>query len=120
MNIGYRIVAARTALGWKQRQLAELLEARNVMTQQTLSALETGKAKGTTKVLELAEALGVNPQWLQTGEGPMWLADASGQEIPSALVPLFIRLAELDRQQRLTPELVAALMAVAELATVSP
>jgi transcriptional regulator with XRE-family HTH domain len=36
----------------------------------TIRDIENGRNRATTKLLQLAKALRVNPQWLDTGKGP--------------------------------------------------
>lgn len=48
----------------------ELAKAVNT-TQGSISDLESGRNKSTTNLIEIAEALGVNPTWLATGQGEM-------------------------------------------------
>lgn len=66
MSIGTRVKAARKKAGLTQKELA----AKAGMKQSTLSELETGESAGTTSIASLANALGVNALWLETGDGP--------------------------------------------------
>lgn len=75
MNLGTRIREQRKAKGWSQAKLAE----ESGISQQMLSKLERGKAFGTTEIVDLARALQVSPQWLESGEEPM-----QAQEITQA------------------------------------
>lgn len=47
------------------------LEAKSGVSQKTISKIERGDQKSTTKIVQLASACGVRPEWLGTGEGPM-------------------------------------------------
>lgn len=67
MTMGHRIRFRREMLGWSQTDLA----ASSGISQQMISKLERGKARGTTEFVALARALGVSPTWLKYGEGPM-------------------------------------------------
>jgi phage repressor protein C with HTH and peptisase S24 domain len=63
-GIGERIRKRREELGWSQPQLAKKIGG---ITYQAIQAIEKG---GNTKHLNgIARALGVNPDWLETGEG---------------------------------------------------
>ena len=63
-----RLLEARKASGYSQRELAEKVG----MKQSTYQALEavSGKSQGTTLLPQMAFVLGVNAYWLATGEGP--------------------------------------------------
>ena len=65
MTLGKRIKAKREELKMTQSKLAELVGIR----QPTLSDLEKGINSNTTKILEIANALDVTPEWLMYGEG---------------------------------------------------
>lgn len=71
MTLGERIKQARERAGLSQAALAQAAGIR----QQTLSALEAGRAATTRSIVPLAEALGVPATWLERGgpetiEGP--------------------------------------------------
>ncbi len=73
MSLGKRVAQARASRGWDQRRLADEVRKINPKLKSgvsTISSIETGKAKRTSMVYELSEALGVNERWLMTGEGP--------------------------------------------------
>lgn len=63
MTLGKRIKAKREELKMTQSKLAELVGIR----QPTLSDLEKGVNSNTTKILEIANALDVTPEWLMYG-----------------------------------------------------
>lgn len=44
---------------------------RSGVQQKTISKLVTGKQRHSTKIVELAHALGIDPTWLATGQGEM-------------------------------------------------
>lgn len=72
-HMGRRVAEARAGRGWDQRRLAD--EVRRVNPSlgcgvSTISSIETGKARRTSIVYELAQALGVTEKWLMTGQGP--------------------------------------------------
>lgn len=72
-TLGKRVAQARAGRGWDQRRLADEIKRINPTLNSgvsTISSIETGKARRTSIVYELAEALGVTERWLMTGEGP--------------------------------------------------
>jgi transcriptional regulator with XRE-family HTH domain len=72
-TLGRRVAQARAGRGWDQRRLADEIKRINPTLNSgvsTISSIETGKARRTSIVYELAEALGVTERWLMTGEGP--------------------------------------------------
>lgn len=67
-TVGKRISYAREVRGIASQQaLADLVG----VSQSTIGNLEADTRKRPRNLLKLAEALGVNPEWLETGEGPM-------------------------------------------------
>jgi len=66
-DIGKRLRQAREAADLTQPQLAELAG----VSQALISALERGVRKQSRSVVRLADALGVRPEWLSDGDGPM-------------------------------------------------
>ena len=62
-----RVKQRMQELDIKQDELAKAAE----LTQPAIFKLLAGKTKRTTRLAEIAKALGVRPQWLATGEGPM-------------------------------------------------
>lgn len=65
-TIGDRVRKAREALGWGTPRLAKEVK---VLTSQSIQGLESGESRGTKYVVELAKALGQDPEWLATGKG---------------------------------------------------
>ncbi|HHZ56505.1 XRE family transcriptional regulator [Xanthomonas vasicola] len=74
-TIGDRIREARKARGLSRPDLAKL----SGIKYPTLAGIENNDQTGTTQLPELAEALGVNVRWLQSGMGPR---DASEKAQP--------------------------------------
>lgn len=66
MTIGERIKQARQLKGMTRPQLSEA----SGVKYPTLAGIENNDQAGTTQLPALAEALGVNIRWLQTGKGP--------------------------------------------------
>ena len=73
-----RINAAMNAADMSQGALAKA----SGVAQPTIWRLTSGNAQGSTKIVEIANALGVRSEWLSTGAGPM---RADGQQ-PAAPV----------------------------------
>lgn len=71
-TIGDRVRIARKDNGMTQGQLAAAVG----IAQPTLSNLEKGKHAETVKIVEIAKILGVRPEWLSSGVGPMRADDA--------------------------------------------
>jgi len=63
MSLGTRIRQTREAAGMSQQKLAEAVG----MRQPSIQEIETGKVRGTKHLVAIARALGVDPDWLQTG-----------------------------------------------------
>ncbi|HCT3344526.1 TPA: helix-turn-helix transcriptional regulator [Citrobacter koseri] len=62
-----RLIAAMTATGLSQGQLAE----RVGLSQPAIQKMTSGKTNGSRKMVELSRALSVRPEWLSAGSGPM-------------------------------------------------
>lgn len=62
-----RLNYAMHEMGMSQGQLAKAAD----MAQPTIWRITSGNAKGTTKIVEIANALGVRSEWLSSGTGPM-------------------------------------------------
>lgn len=67
MNYGTRLKTARKHAGLSQASLADKVK----VSQANISKLELGVASGSEFTVQIAEACGVNPHWLATGEGQM-------------------------------------------------
>lgn len=61
-----RVRNRRTYLGMSQEGLAKA----SGVSQSTIAQIERGRNQGTKHILALARALGVTPEWLETGRGP--------------------------------------------------
>lgn len=62
-----RLNAAMIATGVSQGQLAEMVG----VSQPAIQKMTSGKTNGSRKMVELANALGVRPEWLSSGQGAM-------------------------------------------------
>lgn len=67
MELKDRVLAAREFAKLTQEQLAKAVG----MTQQSFQALEAGDTKSSRKLVKIALRCGVDPVWLDTGEGEM-------------------------------------------------
>lgn len=67
MTLGERLKKAREHAGLTQKQLEE----KSGVPQQMISKIENGYQKRCSYIVELADACGVRPQWLQMGKGEM-------------------------------------------------
>ncbi|AXF75539.1 helix-turn-helix transcriptional regulator [Erwinia tracheiphila] len=72
-TLAERLKLARKEKGLSQKSLGESIG----ISQAAIQKIEVGKAKETTKLTEIAKSLGVRPEWLSSGSGPM-----RGPEIP--------------------------------------
>lgn len=66
-TLAARLRTARKLKGLSQKALGESVG----ISQAAIQKIEAGKAKETTKLLDLALALAVRPEWLSSGAGPM-------------------------------------------------
>ncbi|MFP2422201.1 XRE family transcriptional regulator [Pseudescherichia vulneris] len=62
-----RLNAAMTAAGVSQGQLAEKVG----ISQPAIQKMTSGKTSGSRKMVEIANALGIRPEWLSSGSGEM-------------------------------------------------
>ena len=75
MSFGERVRTAREARGWSQKELGR----RVGISQQAVAKLER-KGQGSSRVLGLAAALQVSPEWLQFGTGDRDPTSALGNQ----------------------------------------
>lgn len=73
-----RLKQARKQAKLTQAQVAAAVK----ITQPAYSGLETGESSNTSFMVQIAAVLGVNPNWLATGEGSMIL-NGIAQELPN-------------------------------------
>lgn len=79
-TLAQRLKLARTSRGLTQTALAERAE----MNQSDVSKIERGEVQKTTSLTRLARELGVDPWWLETGEGdsPDWIGEPQPVAVP--------------------------------------
>jgi transcriptional regulator with XRE-family HTH domain len=84
-TVGKRLKKARTDAKMTQKELADAVDAK----QGAISDLENGRNNSSTKLVQMAIVLGVNPRWLSTGIGEerggdvnFWRKDLSDEGIP--------------------------------------
>lgn len=70
-TLAERLKEARSAQGLTQKALGELVG----VSQAAIQKIETGKAEQTTKLVDIARALKVRPEWLGSGLGAMKVSD---------------------------------------------
>ncbi|MBY5256138.1 helix-turn-helix transcriptional regulator [Citrobacter amalonaticus] len=73
-----RLNAAMSAAGISQGQLAEKVG----VSQPAIQKMTSGKTNGSRKMVELAHALNVRPEWLSSGVGPMHSDERRESSIP--------------------------------------
>lgn len=66
-TIGERLRAARAKKGLTQPELSRL----SGVSQAAISDLERGRSVESRKLVQLAQALGITPEWLERGVGPV-------------------------------------------------
>jgi phage repressor protein C with HTH and peptisase S24 domain len=89
MNFSDRLKLAMDEGGFTQGSLAEAVG----MAQPSIWKLVSGGAKASKKTIQIANVLGVRPEWLSDGDGPMRIGDASHS------APLLVR--EKSEQYRI-------------------
>ncbi len=67
MTLAQRLKIAMDAEGLTQKALAERIG----VSQAAIQKLTSGKAAGSTRLVEISKALQVNPEWLSVGHGQM-------------------------------------------------
>jgi len=91
MTIGIRLKESRKRAKLTQQALANLAG----VTQARISSIEMNVQSTTSYVVELAQALGVSPQWLKTGEN----RGDTDQEFTPTEIKILTLLRQLDPEQ---------------------
>ncbi|MBS3687323.1 XRE family transcriptional regulator [Klebsiella quasipneumoniae] len=90
-TLAERLREARKAADMTQKALGEAVG----ISQAAIQKIETGRAAQTTKLLDLANALRVRPEWLSSGTGAM-STDRESDKNPSRTNPDVFRVDILD------------------------
>lgn len=77
MTLGQRIKERREEIGLGRRELA----AQVGMSYATLAGIENGDQGTSTRLHKLASALGVSPEWLETGAAPRAYAEETAAKL---------------------------------------
>ncbi|MEH8974260.1 helix-turn-helix transcriptional regulator, partial [Klebsiella pneumoniae] len=77
-TLAERLREARKAASMTQKTLGDAVG----VSQAAIQKIETGRAAQTTKLLDIAKALRVRPEWLSSGTGAM-RADGEDDKKPS-------------------------------------
>jgi len=80
MSLGKRIKERREALGFTQKQLAELIG----LAQQSLQGIESGRVENPRRLENIAKGLDCTPEWLKFG-----ITDFESEESNVAFLPSF-------------------------------
>lgn len=92
-----RVVAVRKALGLNRKQFSEKIG----IPYATLQAVEQGIRDMNLKMSSALADLGVNLNWVISGKGDMWLADANRDEgVPADIAELNSLAYDLDERFR--------------------
>lgn len=86
-----RLIAAMNSAGLSQGQLAELVG----VSQPAIQKMTSGKTGGSRKIVEIAGALGVRPEWLSSGVGAM-RNDGQMPAKPASTIDQVFRVEVLD------------------------
>ena len=97
MTIGNRVKEARKKAGMTQEMLARL----SGVPQARISALELNKNKKSSYLIQLSNALGVNPNWLETGLDDLSL-EVEYSAMEKELLRLIKGLSEEDRAREIS------------------
>ncbi|EKZ5322936.1 TPA: helix-turn-helix transcriptional regulator [Klebsiella pneumoniae] len=90
-TLAERLREARKAAGMTQKTLGDAVG----VSQAAIQKIETGRAAQTTKLLDIAKALRVRPEWLSSGTGAM-RADGEDDKKPSHINHDVFRVDILD------------------------
>lgn len=98
-NLAERLKQARMNKGLTQKSLADLIG----VSQAAIQKIETGKAANTTRLVDLAKALNVRPEWLSSGNEPVGIDSALKEPEPVYNANLTYRVDVLDVQASAGP-----------------
>lgn len=81
-NLANRLKHARELAGLSQASLAKIIGS----GQSTIGSIENGRNQGSGKLLQIARALHVRPEWLETGRGEMKESSNSTSNVSPASI----------------------------------
>lgn len=84
MEFKDRLKETREALGLTQKQLASKIG----ITPSAIQSLESGRVKSTTYLVEIAEKLKIDPEWLKTGRAGVNIFDKSQVNVSLKALPM--------------------------------
>lgn len=94
MSLSERLKLPRKQAGMTQVQLAELVG----VSQPVITDLEAGKASGSSHIVKIASALGVDPHWLDSGQAESNVDNKNLNKREIALLTHFRLLGETDKK----------------------
>lgn len=83
MTLAQRLTAAMKVAGMTQSELAK----KAGISQAAIQKITSGKSQSTTKLLEIASALNVRPEWLGRGEGLMYAGSVVDEPQYKSTIP---------------------------------
>lgn len=115
-TVGSRLKKARKYAGLTQVELAK----KSGSKQGAISDLEGGRNESSTKLVEMAQAMGVSADWLATGKGEMIPSIENPKpniDLPASspsVVDLITNIKDMESKGELTPQVVSAINGVIE------
>ena len=96
-TLAERLSSRMAAVGLTQDRLADMAK----VSQTTIYKLTSGKAQESRKLVAIAEALGVSPKWLSTGEGPILNSGSASSHIVQRPDPSLVSIPQFDAGGRM-------------------
>ena len=115
-TVGSRLKKARKYAGLTQVELAK----KSGSKQGAISDLESGRNESSTKLVEMAQAMGVSADWLATGKGEMIPSIEKPKpsiDLPASspsVVDLIANIKDMETNGELSPQVIAAINGVIE------
>lgn len=98
MTLAERLKLAMREAGMTQASLAEKVG----VSQAAIQKLTSGKAQGSTKLIQIAEALRISAAWLSDESGPMYVSQ-NGEHHPASTIPPESNWYAVDPWDKSTP-----------------